>query len=102
MGRLPLLWLIREALEDYARRYAESPADSATLRLLPVTARRNELWLVCNGFQVIEERDTGGACIRTHDVPAAALLLHDAVKANPVAADALLSKIECATFKDSR
>lgn len=91
MGQLPLLWLIHEALDDSVRRYATA---TRQLRLLPATRLRNELWLVVATFHVVEERDTSGACIRTHEVPAAALLLHDAVKASPIAAEALLRKIE--------
>jgi hypothetical protein len=54
-----------------------------------------------NESKVMLEFDSFGSCIRAHEVPNAALVLHDAVRDDPVAAARLLVTIESAT-KEAR
>jgi hypothetical protein len=100
VGPLPLIWLIREALDGYA---AVSVMHGATeppkIRLVEVWGG-HDMWLVApnwNGSKILVEHDHFGSTIRSHEVPNAALVLHDVVKGDPVSAEALLVAIEAAT-----
>ena len=105
LGELPLLWLIREALEEYEDVLHELPS-SIRAALRPVellTAGGHTFELTPdNGSRIVVERDSFGSGVRAHETPNAALVLHDAIKDQPVQAEALLVLIESVTTKDSR
>jgi hypothetical protein len=94
LGSLPLLWLIREALDEHVG--AGKP-----LRFYkPVALLRYGChWFLLNHGErhIVEEYDENDAHIRSHDVPNAALILHEAVRHDPVAAENLITTIERAT-----
>lgn len=105
LGELPLLWLIREALQDYNdaidgnRGFAFVDGRAAEL----LKAGGHTLVLVpYNGSRLLVEEDDFGSIVRSHETPNAALVLHDAVKNDPVSAEELLVKIESATKKGLR
>ena len=102
LGSLPLLWLIREALdvyeESFRRHYrAESVPPVELLR-----SGGNTLALTPDGGRLLVEFDRCGARARVHETPNAALVLHDAVKDDPVKAEQLLRTIESATQESLR
>ncbi len=103
VGSLPLIWLIREALDTHAsatllhamrfRRDPEPPEEVPLLR-----AEGHELCLVGgSGANILVEHDDIGSTVRSHEAPNAALVLHNAVRGDPVRAEALLAAIEVAT-----
>ena len=104
LGRLPLLWLIREALDDYdymldglgGEVRLRAVKQRGAVRLLDAVGH-TFLLTPDNGSRVVEERDAAWSVVRSHEVPNAALILHDAVKDDPVAAENLLTTIEYAT-----
>ena len=102
LGKLPLLWLLREALDAYATvaitvDYTKHHSSTLLLRV-----GGHELWLEpWNAPRLLCERDALGSFVRAHEVPNAALVLYDAVKAEPGFAERLLVTIEAAA-KDVR
>jgi hypothetical protein len=107
VGQLPLLWLIREALDDYLEmlddealeRDLRCSGESLFVHRVPLlTAGGHTLELrPDNGSRLLVELDSFRSTVRAHEVPNAALVLHDAVKADAVAAEGVLRKIESAT-----
>ncbi len=99
IGDLPLLWLIREALDGYviaSERLVRERAPEVHL----LVSGGHELWLVAHNWpRVLVERDGFGSSVRAHEVPNGALVLHDAVKGDPIQAERLLDAIEAATGK---
>ena len=97
LGPLPLLWLIREALDEY-----DDASETLSTRLV-AEARilrdgGHDFWLdPHNGSRIVVERDALGSAVRSHELPNAALVLHDAVKHDPVRAEILIRDIEYAT-----
>jgi len=109
LGELPLLWLIREALEEYEEMLSELPssirAALSSVELLTAGEVLPSLALVLtphHGARILVERNAVNDTVREHEVPNAALVLHDAVKGDPVHAEGLLVTIETATGKGVR
>lgn len=101
LGALPLLWLIREALDDYVSFNEAADADYWIVQQPTETwllhTGGHDLWLdPWNGKRILVERDAFGSAVRSHEVPNAALVLYDAVKDDPVRAARLLVAIESA------
>lgn len=98
LGPLPVLWLIREALEAY-NRMRVTPQTWVNTRpvVLLKTATHTLLLTPRNGSNILVELDGHGDETRWHEPPNAALVLHDAVKDDPVKAEKLLVAIESAT-----
>ena len=94
LGSLPSLWLIREALDEHVA--ARKPLQQYRFTAL-LEYGGHWFLLHCGVPHVVEEYDANNAYVRGHDVPNAALILHDAVKHDPVAAEDLLTTIERAT-----
>jgi len=94
LGQLPLLWLIREALDDHVEACRRSPRPYAAELLLQYGGHWFLLILGEGEGRVVEECDANNALVRSYEMPGAALILHDAVKDDPVAAEKLLTTIE--------
>jgi hypothetical protein len=107
LGRKPLLWLIREALDAYDAAHAQVLEST---RLASVRGKRpHHAYML---YAVARERGgaprptgtvldkwTQGNLTCSYDVPAAAVVLHGMVQTDPVAAEKLLVEIERATKK---
>jgi hypothetical protein len=101
LGSLPLLWLIREALDEYydrldGRRRWQTAALLRPVHLLDFGGH-GFLLAANNGSRIVEECDANASVVRSHEVPDAALVLHEAVRHDPVAAENLIATIERAT-----
>ena len=107
LGELPLLWLIREALARY-NDLLEGLRELATHGLGPGRAKANPVALLTadgrvllltpdNGSQILMVLDESEEYAHSHAMPNAALVLHDAVKGDPIAAEQALTRIEAAT-----
>lgn len=98
LGPAPVLWLIREALERYneMRVTPQTWVNSRPVVLLKTTTHTLML-TPRNGSNILVELDGYGDETRWHESPNAALVLHDAVKDDPVKAEKLLVAIESAT-----
>lgn len=100
MGPSPLLWLIREALDDYhAASWDRQMYEPETL-LLRAGAR--SLWLTPWYGRVLIERQADSNATQAHEVPNAALVLYDVVQDEPLLAERLLATIESAARKGRR
>lgn len=105
LGSLPLLWLIREALDAYwdTCRDTLKLAGAQEKRLLRGETRLlrvggHVLFLApWNAPRILVEHDAFGSTIRSHEVPSAVLVLHGAVREAPVRSERLLVAIERAT-----
>ncbi len=93
MGQFPLLWLIREALDDYHEASWNRQYEPERL-LLRCTPR--SLWLHHRSSRVLVERDEDGLAHCSYEAPTAALVLYDVVKGDPIAAERLLVAIDSA------
>lgn len=105
LGELPLLWLIRAALEGYEDMLSELPSSiRASLRPIKLLTAGGHTFELTpdNDSRIVVERDSFGSSVRAHETPNAALVLYDAIKGAPVQAEALLIQIESVTRKDSR
>lgn len=103
LGPLPVLWLIREALEAYNRmRVTPQMWVNANPVVLLKTATHTLLLTPRNASQILVELDGHGDETRWHEPPNAALVLHDAVKDDAVKAERLLMAIEAATQEGLR
>lgn len=107
LGELPLLWLIREALARYndmldgslelaTRGLGASRVNAGPVVLLK-SVSRVLLLTPDNGSQILMVLDDSDEHAHSHAMPNAALVLHDAVKDDSVAAERALSRIESAT-----
>jgi hypothetical protein len=98
VGPLPVLWLIREALDAYNDMRC-TPQTWMKARPVTVvkTVNRRIVLTPANGSRILVELNEVGSDVRSHEVPNAALVLHDAVKDDPVKAEKLLIAIESAT-----
>jgi len=97
LGPLPVLWLIREALEAYSfmRNTPQTWVNSKPRKLLKTT--NCTFVLTPSSGWIVVEYDADGVRVHSHEAPNAALVLHDAVKDDPVKAEKLLIAIESAT-----
>lgn len=106
LGDLPLLWLIREALARY-NDMVEWILEHGTygpfrpVKASPVVLLKSVTRVLVltpeNGSQILMVLDDSDEYSHSHAMPNAALVLHDAVKDDPVTAEQALTRIESAT-----
>lgn len=104
LGPLPVLWLIREALERY-NEMRRTPQTWTKTRPVVLFKKEEHVLVLTpdNASEILVEfngdlKDVKSLeAVRSHGAPNAALVLHDAVKDDPVKAEKLLIAIESAT-----
>ena len=99
LGPAPLLWLIRQALDIFWENQINGSRKPILLHAVRGKRAHRSYWLEAEWASCLVEL-ADGTRVGSYDGPRSALVLHNLVRRDPVAAERLLVEIEEAINRD--